>query len=181
MNVNIWIALSTSAKNAINTRLRWNTETDGEYTGPVSDTEYRIFRRMAHHSITSRMWKTPTLGGKTWHLFSLTFDLSGTNKNKLKDALDWLAANRGNLFQIVGAWHWSGRQVGTQWELDQDGNRTGNTTGTPTYPINTSQLLKFMPDIIEYDNDGNVTSITAATAVTDVNLEQGQFFRRFQP
>ena len=155
MNLNIFIALSSSAKNAVNTRLNYEGD---DYSGPVSDTEYKIFKRMADHATVQKFFKTPTFAGKTWTLFSLTFD----NPNqKLQAALDYLAANRTGHFVIAGAWWWDGRQAGTQFTYDVDGNITG-TSGTPTYPIPV-QLLGFMPDIVEYDIDGNETSRTPAT------------------
>lgn len=174
MNVNVWIVMSATATSVIRTRLLWDEETQGEYTGPVTNTEYLIFRKMAHFSNVERMFKRPTIAGKKRHLFSLNFTASA----KAQNALDYIAANRPNHFIIVGAWFWDSRQVGTQWELDIDGERTGNTVGTPLYPIH-SKLIDFMPDIIEHDSDGNVISTTPATVVTDVNLLQGQAPRKF--
>ena len=170
MNVNVWLAISASGTTAIRTRL---TTADEDYAGPITKTEHRIFRRMADFVTVERLFKKPTIGGKKWHLFSLNF----TATRNAKTALDWIAANRPGHFVIVGAWHWDGRQVGTQWEIVDD-ERTGNTIGTPTYPIH-PQLLKFMPDIIERDEDGNVISTTPAAVLTDVNLIQGQDPRRF--
>ena len=169
MSVNVWAAISSTGTAEIRQAL-----TDDEYSGPVTDTEQKIFRRMADFATVERMFKKPTVAGKVWHLFSLNFD--GTTK--ARDALDWLEANRANHFVIVGAWWWDGRQVGTQWETDQDGNRTGNTTGTPLYPIH-PRLIDFMPDDPVYDGNGDLTGYQAATQLTDVNLIQGQAPRRF--
>ncbi len=166
MNLNIWIVLSTQAKNAVNARLR---HTDGEYTGPVSDQEYNIFRRMVHHSANIDRWTSATFGGKTWTLFNLTF---ADPDKQLKKALDYLADNRGNSFRIGGCWWWDGRQVGTQWDEE-----TGNVVGTPIYPI-PEQLIQFMPDDVDYTDPENPV-FTPATELKQVNLEQGQHDRRF--
>lgn len=170
---NVWLAISSTATTAIRERLQWDPA-QGDYNGPVTDTEHKIFDRMADFVTVERMFKRPTVVGKVWHLFSLNFRGSA----KAKDALDFIAANRPGHFVIVGAWWWDGRQVGTEWELDQDGVPTGSITGMPMYPIH-PQTIKFMPDIVEYDEDGNVISTTPATVVTDVNLIQGQKDRRF--
>lgn len=155
MNINGLIALSATAKTAVNERLNWDVESQGEYRGEVSDAEYDIFRRVAHHAVVSEMFKTPTFTGKTWFLFSLTFaDPNG----KLQAAVDYLVANRNNHFKIIGVWWWDGRQFGTQWT---DETQT-ETMGTPTYPI-AAQALDFMPDEV----------------LADVNLLQGQKPRRW--
>lgn len=155
MTINILIALSSSAKTAVNQRLHWDTERDGEYTGPVSLTEYRIFKRMAHHAQTGSMWLSPTFAGKTWTLYSLNFDNPSKN---LQNALDFLANNRANLFRILGAFRWdSGLQVGLSYD------ENGDVQGTPTYPV-PSQLLQFMPDV-----EG-----APATVLAQVNKVQGQ-------
>ena len=172
--VNVWLAMSATATNAIRTRLQWNAEEQGEYTGPVTDTEYRIFLKMADFVTVERMFKRPIIDGKRRHLFTLNFAATA----KARTALEYIEANRPGHFNIAGAWWWDSRQIGTQWELDAEGNRTGNTTGTPLYPLH-ARLLDFMPDIVEHDSDGNIISTTAATVLVDVNLVQGQEPRRF--
>ena len=144
---------------------------DGQHLKAV-----KIFRKMAHFAVVERMWKTPTIGGKKRFLFSINL----TASKKAKAAIDYLLAEYPNQIAVGGAWFFDGRQAGTRWQI-ADGERTGNVTGTPTYPINETQLLKFMPDIIERDQDGNVTSTTPSLVLTDVNLLQGQNPRRFEP
>ena len=171
--VNVWVAISATAQTQVKARLTHDFDS-GDYTGPVTDTEAKIFRRMADRATVQRMFKTPTLGGKQWNIYSLYFEAS----KKARDAFDFLAANRANHFVIVGAWHWDGRQVGTQWELDQDGERTGNTTGTPLYPIH-ARLIDFMPDEPILDQNGDITGWNPASGLSDINLIQGQAPRRF--
>ncbi len=179
MNVNVWVVMTATATSVIRTRLLWDEEEQGEeqseYTGPVTDIEHRIFQKMAHYRNVEAKFKRPTIAGEKRHLFSLNF--RGTTKAKA--ALDYIEANRPGHVIVVAAWWWDSRQVGTQWELDQDGERTGNTTGTPTYPIH-PRVIDFMPDIVEWDEDGNVISTTPASILSDVNLVQGQQERRFE-
>lgn len=123
--VNVWVALSDAAFNAVRARL--NTPED-EYQGPVTDTEAVIFRRMADFVAVNSMFLTPTIGGKKWHLFSLNFEASATAKT----ALDWVAANHPSDFVIGGAWNWDGSQV-------------TNGQGTALYPPH-PRLTDFMPN-----------------------------------
>ena len=96
---------------------------------------------------------------------------------KIQTALDNLVATYPNRVRIVGAWYWDGRQVGTQFVRDEDGNITG-ISGTPTYPLH-SRTIEFMPDIVERDEDGNEVSRVRPTDLSDVNLLQGQQERHF--
>ena len=184
--VNVLIAISSTARTLIRERLMWDSEE--EYTGPVTDLEYKIFRRMADLRQTENMWKTPTIAGKTWRLFSLSFDASA----QAKTALDWIAANRANHFHILGAYrHDNGLQVGLSYVYDEDGNRTYtettdddvitrvyDITGTPVYEQHAA-LLSFMPDIIEYDSEGIPTGSTPATELRQINTRVGQANRIF--
>jgi hypothetical protein len=51
-------------------------------------------------------------------------------------------------------------------------------TGIPDYPINTTQLLKFMPDVWNGDDPA---TFSPATVLSDVNLSSGQAPRDFTP
>lgn len=167
MTINIFIALSASAKNAVNERLHWVTERDGEYTGNVTNQEYRIFKRMAHHKQTGDMWLHPTFLGKTWTLYNLDFN---NPSRTLQKALDFLADNRANLFRILGAFRWdAGLQVGLSYD------ENGDVQGTPTYPI-PAQLLSFMPDV---EDDSDPLVMIPATELAQVNKVQGQADRIF--
>ena len=166
MNVNVFLIITQTAKNTLR-HLMDDHEYDGQHLKAV-----RIFRRMAHYAVVEQMWKKPVIGGKKRFLYSITVPRNA------KDAIDYLLEEYPNQIAVAGAWFWDGRQVGTRWET-VDGERTGNTTGTPMYPINQNQLKKFMPDIIERDGDGNIIATTPATELTDVNLEQGMAPRRF--
>ncbi|GAG22187.1 unnamed protein product, partial [marine sediment metagenome] len=104
INVNVWLALSTAARDAVVEALDTPA---GEYTGPVTETEIKIFRAMLNRADVQKLFKTPTMAGKTWHLFSLNFTASA----KAQTALDYVAANRPGHFVILGAWRWNGTNI----------------------------------------------------------------------
>ena len=176
IHINIWIALTETAKNILRPLLD-----DEDYAGQHLQAVI-FFREMREYAQVERMFKTPTFNSSVWHLFSLTFnDLSGQASQKVQDGLVHMEANYPNQFEVVGVWKWDGLQAGTQWELDIDGRRTGNVIGTPTYPIH-PQTLQFMPDVwdgVPYDPLTETPNYIPATVLTDVNLIQGQTERRF--
>lgn len=162
MFANVWMGVRVEAHDAIVTRLRWDEESQGPYPGPVTDREHKVFRYMSDQDIVQRLFKNSIIAGKEWSLWSLSFT---ENLAQVKIELDQLLLDRPNHISIAGAWQWDGRQFGTQWT---DETQTA-TTGTPTYPIPTAQLLKFMPDV----------GGSPATVLADVNLLFGQSPRRF--
>lgn len=138
--VNVWIALRDDAQASIHERVTWDEETQGNYTGPVTDREFKLFSKIATTGV-QKFWRVDTDTGRQWTVWSLNFS---ENLAFVAAEINQLLIDRPNVIRVVGAWWFDGRQVGTQWELDGDGNRTGNTTGTPTYPIH-SRILNFMP------------------------------------
>lgn len=174
MNVNLWVLLSATATALIRTRLEWDEEQRGEYKGSIGRVENSIFNTMADFANVARMFKQPTFTGRKQHLFTLNF----TSEAEAVKALDNIETNHAGQSIIGGAWFWDGRQLGTEWVLNEGGERTGDTVGVPTYQLH-ARLLDFMPDTIKRSNTGNVISTTPATVLTDVNLIQGQKERRF--
>ena len=164
MIVNVWIGLRDDAQAAILTRLRWDEETQGPYTGPVTDRQHKLFSYMHDRENTQRLFKQATLGGRVWTVWSVYFDLPGNILQLVKAELDQMLVDYPTQFVVTGAWHWDGRQVGTEWT---DETQIA-TTGTPVYPMH-PQILKFMPDVDDLP----------ATVVTDVNVGMGQSLRRF--
>lgn len=172
MHYDLWLALSQTGKDTLIPLLD-----DAEYDGPHL-TAVKIFRKVINLAGIERMYKTPTINSKVWYLYSVVFnDLSGDAKQKAQDAISYLETNYPGNFVVVGAWKWDGLQVGQQWELDQDGNRTGGVTGTPTYPLH-PRLIDFMPDVWDYTDPEN-PALVPATDLADVRLVQGQAPRRF--
>lgn len=177
MFANVWIAIREEAQAAIIERLRWDDEL--EYTGPVTDREHRLFRYMADQDTVQKLFKTSTAGGKVWTLWSVNFTES---LPKVKIELDQLLADRPNHVAILGAWRHNGSQHGMEPVYSTrtvDGieeTYVSGYGGTATYPVNQTQLLKFMPDVWNGDEP---PTYTAATQITDVNIMAGQALRDF--
>lgn len=176
MIVNLWLAVRADAQALIVTRLNWDEEIDGVYSGPVTDRQAKLFRLMADRATVQNIFRVDA-DTQDWIPWNIYFNFKKDVLLKIKAEIDDLVANEPNRVRIGGAWHFDGRQVGTQFTRDADGNITG-VTGTPTYPLHT-RLLEFMPDIVTWDEDGNEISRVRPTSLTDVNLLQGQKERRF--
>lgn len=168
MIVNVWLALRADAQALILTRLNWDEDVDGIYSGPVTDRQAKLFRLMADRANVQRLFRVDT-DTQNWTIWNLYFDFKNNVLQRIQDELDQLAIDYPNHIRIVGAWHNDGRQVGTQFTRDADGNITG-VTGTPTYPLH-ARILELMPDV---DDVG-----TRPTVPSDMNLLMGQTERRF--
>jgi hypothetical protein len=153
MTANVWIVLRDDAQALIIERLQWDTQASGEYTGPVPDRAHRIFQWMADHGSVQRLFKTVTIGGRQYKLWSVNVPASKT----VKDEIDWLIATYPNQVIVAGAWNLdTGAQIG----------------GYGIHP----QLIKFMPDVWNGDIP---PTFSTATVLTDVNLLLGQAPRDF--
>ena len=171
MIINVWLTLRDDAQNLIKIRLNWDEETKGEYVGPVSDRQFKLFRLMHDRAIVQRLFRVDKRLIRDWTLWSLYFDLPTAVLQKVKDELDALTLAFPNRVKIIGAWNWDGGQV--------------EQGGSVVYPIH-NRILKLMPDIVTFDIDttGPVPVVTEisrdpATVPADVNLGFGQAPRQF--
>ena len=180
---NVWLAMSTQARDEFRARrqqgdeFRARRQQGDEYSGPMDDETYYVLDKMSDQEVVSGLFATPTLGGKTY----ITFSVYLPGEARVQKAIDDLTERWPGHFIVVGAWFMDGRQAGTQWELDEEGERTGNVTGTPIYPI-PAQAYRIMPPVIVYGPDREVISSTAATSnadLRDINLLASQAPRRF--
>lgn len=169
MIVNLWLAIRDDAQAQLLTRLTWDEESQGDYSGPVSNRHFKLFRAMADRANVQRLFRVDTDGVNDWTLWSVYFDFKVSVLLKIQDELDDLIVDYPDHVRIGGAWHFDGRQVGTQFTYDADGDITG-VTGLPTYPLH-ARLIELMPDV---DDIG-----TRPTESSDVNLLLGQKERRF--
>ena len=151
--VNLWLVLRDDAKQAINTAL----SAGEDYSGPVPDKAIRIFRKMVDRRVVQNMFNTPTIGGNVYHMYSLYF--KGSEVSAAADAIEYLTTEYPDHIIVGGAWKWDGSII-------------------PGYEPH-AQLIKMMPDIVEYDNDGEIVGTTPATELTDVHLVLGQSPREF--
>ena len=164
--VNVWVALRDDAQGAIVTRLQCDRDEACVYSGPVTNRQAKVFAKMSDRGNVQKLFRVDRQGARDWTVWSLYFDEPVTVLQKIQVELDNLATNYPTQFRIAGAWHWDGRQVGTQWNVDRT-----DVIGTPTYPV-PARLIEAMPDL---DSIG-----TRPTQLTDINLLMGQVPRRFQ-
>lgn len=167
MLINIWLAISDAAQDVVIESLRWDEESQGEYTGPLSNRQRRLFQYMQDDTTRRRLFKPTTLAGTTYNLWSIDFADDAETLRLVRDELDALMAQYPNQIGILGAWRKDGRQVGASY--DEQGNRTSEAA----YPI-PNWLWRFMPD----DADGNPTASSNAD-LRDINLLYGQSPRDF--
>jgi len=134
--------------------------------------------------------KKVTVAGTTYIIIDFYFPpiTVGSTKDPVEDdpRLLWLERFKellpGKEF-VLGAWDRTGAQYGTKIippTYDENGDEvTGETIeGTPVYPIH-ARLLDVMPDDVTYDENGNETSRTAATAPKQVHKILGWKDRRW--
>jgi hypothetical protein len=157
MTINAWLALRDDAQALIKTRLDWD-ESQGTYSGPITDRQAKLFGYMHDRDSTQRLFRVDRVSGRDWTIWSVYFDLPGNILQKVKAELDQLIIDYPNHIKIVGAWKWDGTQI-------------------PDYPPH-PRLIEFMPDVITYEN-GVEISRTRPTVVSDVNLGLGQTRRDF--
>ena len=154
--INAWLALREDAHALVRTAVRWDEETQGSYTGPLTPRQRKVFGAIHDLDNTQKLFRVDRIGARNWIVWTVYFD---TNLAVVKTELDQLALDYPNRFVIVGAWRWDGTQLND-------------------YPPH-ARILELMPDIVTYDEDGNETSRTRPTVATDVNLLFGQSPRVF--
>lgn len=139
-----------------------------------------VFRALGDPSVRDIFKHHNPSGPRSYELWSLYYEVE--TEQELRDIRNDLNAEFPGQVRTIGAFWWDGRQVGTEWELDENGERVfhieiddegqeeiiWHTTGQSIFPLHTS-ILEYMPDI-----DGS-----PATELTDVNLGQGQTPRIF--
>jgi hypothetical protein len=114
-----------------------------------------------------------TVSGQVWKMFELQMP-----KGKLDDLVEFLAGYPAANWKLVGVWEYeTGLQLGQRFHTKADGST--EIRGTPTYPVNTTELLKFLPPINVYDANGNLVSSTPRTSAEDVHLWLGQALRLY--
>ena len=106
--MNVWLAMRDDAHALIKTRLTWD-DSQGEYSGPITDRQAKFFRLMSDRSVVQRLFRVDGLTND-WTLWSIYFDSKRVGAEITKLATDFSTR-----IKIVGAWHWDGRQAGTQF------------------------------------------------------------------
>ena len=147
MKVELALALRDDAHDAIVTRMTWDEESQGEYTGPVTDRQYKLFSYMQDFTQRQKLFRKPTLGGRVWTLWSVMFDDDIDVLQIIQDEIDQLALDYPSQVVIAGAFHWAGNQVGTQLVLTEVPNP--EYTGEPYMIPNPD----YQPDLEQPDYD----------------------------
>ena len=156
--INIWLAVRDDAQAIISTRLNWDEEVQGTYSGPVTDRQAKLFGYMHDRENTQRLFRVDS-DTRDWTIWNVYFDFPKDVLLKVKAELDQLMIDYPNHIKIVGAWKWDGIQIAD-------------------YPPHT-RLIEFMPDDITYDQNGTELTRTRPLVPRDVNLGMGQTERQF--
>ena len=164
---------------------------------PVDDESYRIFSETLNDAENrSRLYNPVVDGSVTYKMFIMTFN---DDLQTVEADLLYLDSYWGNNFIVQGAWWFDGEpasawedpdhvwagtalQIGMQYDYNTDEPPliTG-IAGTPKEPLR-NNLFLFMPDIVVYDENGDVVSVTPPTSnadLRDINLLLGQTPRNF--
>ena len=208
MMVDVFLGLRQDAQSAVKTRLNWDEESQGEYSGPVTNRTAKVFSKMQDRAVRLNLFKKPNLGGNDWNLWIVSFAESPTLLQVLQDELDALTAAYPSQFVIAGAFRWNPgdiacRQVGTQLTID---TRIVSKTWSilnPDYQPDDQEpnfddrfVLRITGDVEEEYVSGSTGTPTyplhpqllqfmpdvdglPATVLADVNLLQGQPPRSF--
>ena len=151
--INIWLVLRADTNALITERLDWNEETQGGYTGPVSERFADLFSLMSDRAGVQNLFNIFKKGNKDYIAWSLYTDKT---LMFIQGEIDALNSEYQNHAIVAGAWYWNGSQVSA-------------------YPPH-SQIIKLMPDVWNGDEP---PTYSPATVVTDVNLLLGQSPRDF--
>ena len=90
MIVDIFLGLRQDAHDAVITRLDWDEESQGAYTGPVADRTAKLFRQMQDRAARLIQFAIANVGGNDWNLWLVAFDEEKDLLLKLQDELDAL-------------------------------------------------------------------------------------------
>jgi len=113
------MALRDDAQALIVERLKWDEETDGEYTGPVDDRTNRLFSYMQDYTQRQKLFKVVTAGGNDYIAWSFMFTGDSNLFSKVVEELDYVTTEYPNHIFVLGAYVFKPgdimcRQAGTQ-------------------------------------------------------------------
>ena len=152
MIVNAWLALRDDAQSALVTRLEWDTESQGDYTGPVTNRTAKIFATLQDRDAVQRLFRVDNVAGRDWTLWNCYFDAPGNVLQIVQDELDQLALEYPSQFVIVGAWKWDGAMVGCSLVETEVANPA--YVGEP--PMMSNPAYQPDPELPDYDPRLNI-------------------------
>jgi hypothetical protein len=158
---NAWLAVEQAVLDDYTARKQSEeAEPPGDYESIMDDTTYDIMRRTVQAAETvDRTFKPVPAGPKTYKLFS--FYMRGTTE--VKQEIDYLIDN--NDITAIGSWWFD---TGIQGGMQPGATPEDPPTGTPFYDIPNNAWM-FMPDILVYDEDGNLIDTIVAEDNTDLH------------
>lgn len=137
MMVEVFIQLPPSKLDLVREELRSE--------GPPSDLRRRTERFVKQGLRAERQWRQRTAGPPHQVMCSIM------EVEELRDVMVDLDPNA----SVLGVWKRDGLPLGVEYTRNAEDEITG-TRGTPTFPIDADAMLDAMPDVFEYDQDGNV-------------------------
>ena len=154
-----------------------NTEPDSERPPVWERDDLTNAQRKKLKSVYAGKFKNATVAGTEYAVLNFYFPDIPVSDTDLK--LLWLERLKellpGKEF-VLGAWGADGAEYGTT--ITRRPNGSIAITGTPVYPIH-ARILDIMPDDVTYDEDGNETGRTPATAPKQVHKIAGWADRRW--
>jgi len=154
MRVQMWVVCGPNMTNQY--RQRYQFETTGEGApGPIDDRTYELLSTVVDITGSQGQYKTKSVNGNNpFTNYAMNF----TDEQEAADAMAFLNVEwPGQQFEIEGGWYWdTGLEIGVTAE-----------GGDPVYPLSPT-AYELMPDIVEYDEDGNEISRTPATSNADL-------------
>ena len=186
MFVNVWMALSDAAQDIVIESLRWDEETQGDYTGPLRNRSRRLFEYMQQDATRRRLWISPTLAGTVYNLWSIDFNDEGSVLQEVRDEIDFLIAEYPNQISVLGAWKETGEQFGTEHVYTTTVEEVTYSILNPDYDPNEFLDDEVTPNpdydpnyVIRVTEDQDVTRITGKTGTAEYPLPD--FLWRFLP
>lgn len=149
---NIWLGISDAAQDIVLEYLNWDTETQGDYTGPLRKRSQRLFEYMQDGTNRRRLWQKTNLGGTDYNLWSIDLDDRLDTLQQVRDELDFLIATYPNQIAILGAWKWDGAMVGCTLVLTEVPNP--DYVGEPYWIPNPDYQPD--PELPDYDPRENI-------------------------
>lgn len=126
MIINLWLAVSDAAQATVLEGLRWDTESQGPYTGPLTPRQLRMFEYMQDDTVRRALFKSADVSGTTVNLWSIDFDEDKDTLLAVSDVLNGLIAQYPNQIAIVGVWKPDGAMLGTTLVLTEVPNPAYN-------------------------------------------------------
>ena len=119
MFANIWLGISDAAQAIVIESLRWDEETQGEYTGPLRKRSRRLFEYMQDDATRRSLFAKASIAGTDYNLWSISFDDTAAVLQLVRDEIDYLMSEYPSQISVLGAWKWDGAMFGCELVLTE--------------------------------------------------------------